>query len=169
MATIVVPYFDDAEVELAQEADRDDAKSIAALNAFLALTSADREADSRHVFACYKDFYAETGEPEWLDEEMGASASPVEIWNSIRPGPLTLRKGWGDDDNWYVVMEAECAWDAEDGIMLVWRNGTTLSKVGPYNGHLTNKNAYGDETLRDVVYKARNTEYMTRIVELGSR
>jgi hypothetical protein len=71
MATIVVPYFDDAEVELAQEADRDDAKSIAALNAFLALASADREADSRHVFACYKDFYAETGEPEWLDEEMG--------------------------------------------------------------------------------------------------
>nr|WP_246621719.1 hypothetical protein [Rhizobium laguerreae] len=31
MATIVVPYFDDAEVELAQEADRDDAKSIVAL------------------------------------------------------------------------------------------------------------------------------------------
>ncbi|WP_425515747.1 MULTISPECIES: DUF6985 domain-containing protein [Rhizobium] len=75
----------------------------------------------------------------------------------------------GDDDNWYVVMEAECAWDAEDGIMLVWRNGTTLSKVGPYNGHLTNKNAYGGETLRDVVYKVRNTEYMTRIVELVSR
>ncbi|WP_246642822.1 hypothetical protein [Rhizobium laguerreae] len=67
MATIVVPYFDDAEVELAQEADRDDAKSIVALNAFLALTSADREADSRHVFACYKDFYAGTGEPNgWM-------------------------------------------------------------------------------------------------------
>ncbi|MBY5735477.1 hypothetical protein HFO26_35455 [Rhizobium leguminosarum] len=46
MVTIVIPYFDDAEVVLAQESDRDDAKSIAALNAFLALTRAERSGRS---------------------------------------------------------------------------------------------------------------------------
>ncbi|WP_205412906.1 DUF6985 domain-containing protein [Neorhizobium tomejilense] len=130
MPTIGVPYFDGVEIELHQEADLDDANSTAALNAFLGLSGADRASDMRHVFACYSDFYEEAGRPEWLEEEMQIPTSPNEVWSSIRPGPVTVRKGRGDDDNWYVVMEAECAWDPEHGLMLVWRNGTTLSKVG---------------------------------------
>ncbi|HRP77595.1 MAG TPA: hypothetical protein PL183_00670 [Aquamicrobium sp.] len=49
--------------------------------------------------------------------------------------------------------------------MLVWRNGTTLTKVGGYDGHLTNRSAYDDDDDRliDVVYSASNPEYTTRL------
>ncbi|WP_245456265.1 DUF6985 domain-containing protein [Rhizobium leguminosarum] len=95
MPIIVVPYFDGVEIELHQEADPDDANSIAALNAFLGLSGADRASDTRHVFACYSDFYEEAGRPEWLEEEMEIPTSPSEIWSSIRPGQVTVRKGRG--------------------------------------------------------------------------
>jgi hypothetical protein len=37
----------------------------------------------------------------------------------------------------------------------VFRDGATVTKVGPYNGHLTNAAAYDDEQLNDVVYQVR--------------
>ncbi|SCY91679.1 hypothetical protein SAMN03159288_05217 [Rhizobium sp. NFACC06-2] len=159
---ITVPYFDGAEVEFV-DADLDDPESIAALETFLSLTKADRYSDARHVLAYYKDYSEEAGKPDWLEEEIGTLASPVEIWRHVTPGPVVVENGRGEDENRYVVMEAECAWNSERGLMLVWRNGTILSKVGGYNGHVTNANAYRDETLKDVVYKARNSEYTTRL------
>lgn len=51
MTTIVVSYFDGAEVELDEEPDPDAPGSAAALASFLALTEADRLSDTRHVFA----------------------------------------------------------------------------------------------------------------------
>ncbi len=165
MTTIVVSYFDGAEVELDEEPDPDAPRSAAALASFLALTEADRLLDTRHVFAFYKDYYEEAGKPEWLDAEMGVPQSPADIWDHVTPGPVTVKKGRKEDENWYVVMQAECGWDVERGLMMVWRNGATLTKVGGYNGHLTNVNAYADPALEAVVYKARNPEYTTRIAE----
>lgn len=165
MTTIVVSYFDGAEVELDEEPDPDAPGSAVALASFLALTEADRLLDTRHVFAFYKDYYEEAGKPEWLDAEMGVPQSPADIWDHVTPGPVTVKKGRKHDENWYVVMQAECGWDVERGLMMVWRNGATLTKVGGYNGHLTNVNAYADPALEAVVYKARNPEYTTRIAE----
>ncbi|RSC30055.1 hypothetical protein EGT36_27835 [Agrobacterium sp. FDAARGOS_525] len=163
MTTIVVSYFDGAEVELDEEPDPDAPAAAAALGAFLALTKADRLSDTRHVFAFYRDYYEEAGRPEWLEEEIGFPQSPADIWDHVTPGPVTVEKGRRDDENWYVVMQAECGWDAERGLMMVWRGGATLTKVGGYNGHLTNVNVYADRTLENVVYKARNPEYTTRL------
>lgn len=163
MTTTIVSYFDGAEVELDEGPDPDAPVAAAALASFLALTKEDRLSDSRHVFALYRDYYEEAGKPEWLDAEMGIPQSPVDIWDHVTPGPVTVEKGRKDDDNWYVVMQAECGWDAERGLMMVWRNGATLTKVGGYNGHLTNVNAYADPALGTVVYKARNPEYTTML------
>ncbi len=165
MTKIVVPYFDGAEVELDEEPDADAPGSAAALASFLALTKADRLSDTRHVLAFYKDYYEEAGRPEWLDAEIGIPESPTDIWDHVTPGSVAVEKGRRDDGNWYVVMQAECGWDAERGLMMVWRNGTTLTKVGGYNGHLTNVNAYADPDLETVVYKARNREYTTSLSE----
>ncbi|TWC76418.1 hypothetical protein FB593_12137 [Rhizobium sp. SJZ105] len=163
MTTIVVSYFDGAEVELVEGPDPDAPASAAALASFLALTKADRLSDTRHVFAFYKDYYEEAGRPEWLDAEIGIPESPADIWDHVIPGPVSVEKGRRDDENWYVVMQAECGWDAERGLMMVWRNGATLTRVGGYNGHLTNVNAYADPALETVVYKARNPEFTTRL------
>ena len=60
-----------------------------------------------------------------------------------------------------ALEEANCDWEEEHGLMLVWRNGTTLTKVGGYDGHLTNVNAYANKKMINVVYAASNPEYTT--------
>ncbi|MCX8995509.1 hypothetical protein NOF55_00120 [Rhizobiaceae bacterium BDR2-2] len=156
---IQVPYFDNAEVELAEDIDDPDAAT--ALQAFLSLTAADRLADSRHVFAYYRDFHEAVGGEDWLDERMGVPETPADIWKHVTPGPVLFENGRKDDTSWYVVMEAECRWEEEHGLMMVWRNGTALCKVGGYDGHPTNVNAYADPGLADVVYAATNKTYRT--------
>ncbi|WP_268952442.1 hypothetical protein [Mycolicibacterium septicum] len=42
--------------------------------------------------------------------------------------------------------------------MMVWQDGTKLSKVGPYNGLMTHGRGYDD-----VVYSAIGDEYTTRL------
>ncbi|ACT03144.1 DUF6985 domain-containing protein [Paenibacillus sp. JDR-2] len=160
---IRVPYFDNAIVEIVEEIDPSDMKAAAALKAFLSLTEEDRLADSRHVYAYYKDFHEAVGGEDWLDEEMGIPQTPADIWAHVTPGDIEVQQGWNGDDNWYVSMEANCSWEVEHGLMMVWRNGTALTKVGGYDGHLTNVNAFADPTLEDVVYSASDPKYTTRL------
>ncbi|WP_240230868.1 DUF6985 domain-containing protein [Devosia lacusdianchii] len=161
-----VPYFDNAEMETIEAVE--DAGAAAALAAFVALTPADRLADARHVFAYYKDYHQAVGGEDWLDEQMGVPETPADIWRHVTPGgEIAVEKGRKGDDNWYVVMEANCAWEEEHGLMLVWRNGTTLTKVGGYDGHLTNVNAYADDSLVDVVYAASDPTFTTRLGDVG--
>jgi len=56
------------------------------------------------------------------------------------------------DGRVYVSVEYECDWEPEHGLQIVFRDGRTVTKVGPYNGHLTNNSAYGRPDLDDVVY-----------------
>lgn len=158
---IKIPYFDNAEVELVKNPDNPDA--MAALEAFLTLTPANRGSDSRHVFAYYRDFHEAVGGQDWLDQEMGIPETAPDIWNYVTPRTLDLQKGHGDDNSWYVMVEANCGWEEEHGLLLVWRDGVTLNKVGEYDGHVTNANAYADDGLRDIVYAATDPNYSTRI------
>lgn len=41
---------------------------------------------------------------------------------------------------------------AEHGLQIVFRGRHTVSKVGPFDGHLTNADAFGREGLDSVVY-----------------
>jgi hypothetical protein len=52
----------------------------------------------------------------------------------------------------YVSIECECDWEPEHGLQIVLRDGRTVSKVGPYDGHLTNQSAYGRDDLAELVY-----------------
>lgn len=162
---IRIPYFDNAEVELID--DPEDPGAEMALETFLMLTPADRIVDSRHVFAYYRDFHEAVGGQDWLDEQMGVPETPADIWKHVTPTTLDLRKGRGDDSSWYVMVEANCAWEEEHGLLLVWRDGRTLTKVGGYDGHVTNANAYADDGLRDVVYVATNPNHTTRTTNAG--
>ena len=95
-----------------------------------------------------------------MRDEIGLPEEVEDIWAFVTPGPLHLEQR---DSDWYIVMEAECAWEEEHGLMLVWRNGATLTKAGGWNGHVTNANAYADPALESVVYKAVNSEFTTRL------
>jgi hypothetical protein len=40
-------------------------------------------------------------------------------------------------------------------MQLVIRDGRAVTKVGPFDGHVTNADAYDDRKLRGVVYRSR--------------
>ena len=48
-----------------------------------------------------------------------------------------------------------CGWEEEHGLQLVLKNGLKVNKLGGYDGHLTNSDAFDDESLEHVIYPER--------------
>lgn len=163
---VEVPYFDGAEVAFEGQGDPLEPGAVAALAAFMALTPADRIADARHVSAYYRDYHEAVGGEDWMDAQMGVPETPADIWRFVEPHVLVLEKGPRGDGHWYVVVDADCGWEEEHGLMLVWRGGRRLTKVGGYDGHLTNEDASDDEATRDAVYLGSNPKHTTRVDDL---
>lgn len=152
-------YFDGVPVEM----DRGPGEPLAetrAWEAVLALTPADRLRDSRHVYAYYRDFHEAVGGADWLDAEMGVPERVEDIWDHVTPGGMFLMT---HEESVWIGMEAECAWEEEHGLLLVWDHSGRLVKAGGFDGHPTNVAAYGDEALTDVVYAASNPVHTTRL------
>jgi hypothetical protein len=127
----------------------------AAIRAFLALDRAAVEAAAPAIYAYYRDVMDDVlaaGDDGWCVEIGG----PHDVLDYVRPGdePMVKRDRRGDR-RVYVSVECECAWEPEHGLQLVFRDGATVTKVGPYDGHLTNAAACNDEKLNDVVYRTR--------------
>jgi hypothetical protein len=165
MRKIPVPYFDQAELEvddLAEVGDveTDEDAGAAALRAFLDLTSSDRLADTRHVYAYYQATREAVGGKGFLDASMGVPEMPEAIWAHVQPAQIYLQDGQ-EDEHCYLVVMCECDWEIEHGLMMVWRDGTTLCKVGGHDGHVTNTSAYGDASLAYVVYPGIDVTYRT--------
>lgn len=165
MSTISVAYFDHATVELTDDdghIENGQPAALKALDAFLALTAIDRLADSNHIYAYYRDYHEAVGGEDWLDEQMGVPQTPEDVWTHVTPGQVMVWQDRNDGDLWHVVMEAECAWEEEHGLMLVWRGGSALTKVGGYDGHASNGDAYARSDMDDIVYAATDPKYVTR-------
>lgn len=160
MSKVSSGYFDGLEIELesaddvGSEVDYGSAEAKAALAAWSALTAADREADTRHLHAYYLDLVEETGEGD-------PEVEPVSLWGGVEPGAVHLTTNSDPDGHVYLVLEAECGWEEEHGVMMVWRDGGTLIKLGEFDGHATNVDAYDDPSLEGVVYAS--DERTTRI------
>ena len=129
-----------------------------ALAAFSALGPEDRRSDTRHVWAYFQDVYEDIG--EHVDEAMEIPATPDGSWAHVRPRCLYIDVK--DDGTCFVMIECDCDWEEEHGLQMVWRDGSALCKAGPYDGHMTNANAYADPKLAEVVYKAVNEQFTTR-------
>lgn len=157
---LTLPYFDGATVEMFEASGTPQER--AAVDTFLTLGPADRLRDSRHVYAYYRDFHQAVGGKDWLDAEMGVPATPQDIWPHVTPTVIGTDIN-PDDGLAYVTLECNCAWEEEHGLMMVWRAGRVLNKVGGYDGHLTNANAYADDTLKEVVYSASDPDLTTRL------
>jgi hypothetical protein len=82
--------------------------------------------------------------------------SPSDVWNHVRLGSecYVQRRGHGDREI-YLSLECECDWEPEHGLQIVFKNGLRVNKVGPFDGHLTNADAYADASLETLVYCAR--------------
>lgn len=125
----------------------------AAIHNFLALNRSALESAESAIYAYYRDVMDDVlaaGDDEWYVEIEG----PHRVLDHVQLGtePIVSRHPSGDQ-RVYVSIECECAWEPEHGLQIVFRDGTTVTRVGPCDGHLTNAAAYGDHYDGDV-YRA---------------
>jgi hypothetical protein len=126
----------------------------AAIHAFLALDPSALDAAASSIYAHYRDVMdgvLADGDDQWYVEIEG----PHHVLDHVRLGnePTVSRDPHGDQ-HVYVSVECGCDWEPEHGLQIVFRDGATVTKVGPYDGHLTNSAAYNDSQLDGVVYRA---------------
>lgn len=118
--------------------DTDPADDLApvheAARAFLALDPGALEAASSHVYAYYVDMVT-------IGRASGMAAPPEvtgphAVWDHVTFGT----EFWLErlDGRAYVSVECECSWEPEHGLQLVFRDGRGVTRVGPFDGSLTN-------------------------------
>jgi hypothetical protein len=80
-----------------------------------------------------------------------------DVWHHVSFGSefhVSHRNEGDDEDGIYFSLECNCAWEPEHGLQIVLRDGLAVTKVGPFDGHLTNSDAFADPRLKGVVYKS---------------
>ncbi len=142
MCCVVVEAYDD---------DQAKEEFHTAITNFLAADQSILTEVEPYIYQYYercKDYYA----PD--DEEYVSIASARDVWNHIRLGsePMFTRRAYGDKGI-YVSLECGCDWEQEHGLQIVFKNGLKVNKIGAYDGHVTNSDAYADESLENVIFR----------------
>jgi hypothetical protein len=130
------------------DANKDDFHT--AIKNFLSINESVLHDAEPHIFQYYQDFNADW---EADDEEFITIESPADVWRHIQLGakPMVTRRGYGDQGI-YISLDCECDWEVEHGLEIVFKNGLRINKIGQFNSHCTNSDAYDDESLEDVIY-----------------
>ncbi|MFD5825657.1 DUF6985 domain-containing protein [Lentzea sp. NPDC060358] len=137
-APVPVPLFGGRSLPFVLEGYEDDdapEEFHAAIGTFLALTPETLTAAAPAAFAYYSEILEAFGEGF---DGFPRIEGPDEVWNHVtfdRHEVSVLRAGEGTPV--YVSIECECSWEEEHGLQLVLREGRTVTRVGPYDGHLT--------------------------------
>ena len=107
-------------------------------------------AASASVFEYYEDIRSYLSPNDLADLNI---ATPADVWRHVQFGgeAIVSRRGNGDCCV-YVSIECNCNWEREHGLQIVLRGGRWITKVGPYDGHLTNSDAYARDEYEDIVY-----------------
>lgn len=151
-APVSLRVLDGAECRILIEGygdDPDQAGFHQAIAHFLAADLSVLKAAEPHIYSYFLDV-KESIEPE---EDFPQIDRPADLWQFIRfPQEAFVGRREHGDRGIYVWLDCECDWEPEHGLQLVFRNGLAINKVGPYDGHLTQSDAYGDSTLENVIY-----------------
>lgn len=123
---------------------------VACVEAFCSFDKSQLQEASVHVFEYYRDVAIEVGthEPDFPN-----ISQPDQVWDfvTLTREPVVLREQAGEP--WFVALENECAWEREHGLMLVLKEGRAVTKVSAYDGPLTNRRAFADDSIpEDAVY-----------------
>jgi hypothetical protein len=87
------------------------------------------------------------------DEEFIALARPSDAWKHVRLGTELHVRPRKKDGKAYISIECGCDWEPEHGLQIVFKEGRVVNKLGPYDGHMTNSDAYAKPELEDVIYR----------------
>jgi len=117
---------------------------VACIEAFCSLGVSHLEAASAHVFDYYRDVASEVAS---RTPGFPIISEPAQVWDfvTLTREPVVQREEEGGP--WFVALENECAWEPEHGLMLVLKEGREVTKVSDYDGHLTNRYAFADDSI----------------------
>ena len=121
-----------------------------AIRHFLALDPSALRAVEDAIYAYYQDY-------RQLAPELGSQiAQASAVWSHISYGDevLVCRRAQGDQAV-YLLLECECDWAPEEGLQLIFKEGSRVSRVGPFDDFLSNGDYYGLPELDAVVYQSR--------------
>jgi hypothetical protein len=86
----------------------------------------------------------------WVRPEI---PDPDSVWDYVSFGTeFHIERNRRRDGRAYASVECGCAWEREHGLQVVFRDGRTVSKVGPFDGHLTNGDEFGDNAFETLVH-----------------
>ena len=139
-SAVAVPYFDGRELTFTLDslAESDTAEVNAAIEAFLRLEPRDRLAAAKYVFANYQAV-ADSISAEDLECDI---QSLEEVWAHVHPSEVFVSRRSYAERAIYVQITAECDWEPEHGLQVIYRRGSELSRVSDQDGHLTHADAY---------------------------
>ena len=138
---LAVPYLADCNVPFILNGVDDDERPedfVSAVARFVALTVADRDAATPHVYRNFTAFRDAVG-PDDVDITV---TDPRDIWKHVNPTAIHVSRRHRRDRSVYVQIVAECDWEVEHGLQIVLRDGHILSRVSDQDGHLTYADAY---------------------------
>jgi|SRR5215831_16041181 len=137
---------------LLEDYDDDHAKEDihVAIKNFLSIDQSTLQEAEPYIFQYYLDCNSDLS-PE--DEDYLIIDSPRDVWKHVKFGdePIVTLRVYGDRGV-YVSLECNCDWEIEHGLQIVFKNGLKVNKVGAYDGHLTNSDAYDRDDLEDIIY-----------------
>ena len=121
-----------------------------AVDNFLSLGTESLRFCERWVFEYYQGACAVWDRSDVSPPRIGSAA---EVWSHVHFGGVIMvsRRAHGDRAV-YISIECECDWDPEHRLQLVFRKGERVTKVGAFDGHLSNADAFGRPELEHVVY-----------------
>lgn len=77
-----------------------------------------------------------------------------DLWKHVRFGnEVYIERRHHGDRKLYATIECGCEWEEEHGLQLILREGLAVTKLGTYDGHLSNADSYADSSLEDTVYR----------------
>lgn len=117
-------------------------------NAF-ALSAIDKELARPHVFAYYQDFVQDVGE-EALGH-MPVQKDGTHIFDFVQLRSLRIAQSSMTQDL-YAVFAGHCDWELEHGLVLSFKDGKTLAKVGGH-GHVCHADACADIAMNAYVFR----------------
>jgi hypothetical protein len=135
-----IPFFGGLKLPVTLEThDEADEKDVnMALASFLNLGIDERLAISRYVFQNYRNMAEQVSEED-LDCQI---ESEEDVWQHLNPTDIYISRRDCRDRAIYVVITANCDWEREHGLQIVYRRGSDLVRVSDQDGHLTHTDAY---------------------------
>ena len=141
-ALLAVPYFGGTKLRfvldgiVAGDPRPEDFERAAAC--FLRLHEADRKSATPHLEQHRRAFSGSRFQR--LVDVLAVRTR--DVWDQLRVTQIGISRR-AKDQKVYVCVSAECDWDAEHGLQLVFCEGKVLTRVSSQDGHLTSADAHG--------------------------